>query len=151
MLDIAREGDVIVVWRLDRLERSLKDLIETAQTLEQRGIELRSLKENIDTTTPTGTLMFHMMAALADFERDVIRERTLAGLNAARARGRTEGRRKATETLRPEQLERAKQLYAARQNSIAEIMALTGFKSRATFYKYVANAERPAESEPSTL
>jgi DNA invertase Pin-like site-specific DNA recombinase len=151
MLDLARAGDVIVVWRLDRLGRSLKDLIETVQALEQRGIELRSLKENIDTTTPTGKLMFHMMAALAEFERDVIRERTLAGLDAARARGRKGGRRKASETLRPEQLDRAKQLYTARQNSIAEIMALTGFKSRATFYKYIVNAEKPGESKPSTL
>lgn len=142
MLDLARAGDVIVVWKLDRLGRSLKDLIETVQALEQREIELKSLKENIDTTTPTGKLMFHLMAALAEFERDVIRERTLAGLGAARARGRTGGRRKATETLRPEQLARAKELYAARQNSIAEIMALTGFKSRATFYKYVANPEK---------
>jgi DNA invertase Pin-like site-specific DNA recombinase len=121
-------GDVIVVWRRDRLGRSLKDLIETVQTLEQRGIELKSLKESIDTTTPTG-------------KRDVIRERTLAGLNAARVRGRTGGRRKATETLRPEQLARAKELYAVRQNSVAEIMALTGFKSRATFYKYVVSSE----------
>src|SRR5438477_6934633 len=92
LLDVARAGDVIVVWRLDRLGRSLKDLIETVQALEQRGIELKSLKENIDTTT--GKLMFHLMAALAEFERDVIRERTLAGLDAARARGRTGGRRK---------------------------------------------------------
>jgi DNA invertase Pin-like site-specific DNA recombinase len=142
MLDIARAGDVIVVWRLDRLGCSLKDLVETVQTLEQRGIELRSLKENIDTTTPTGKLMFHMMAALAEFERDVIRERTLAGLEAARARGRKGGRRKATQTLRPEQVDRAKELYAARQNTVAEIMALTGFKSRNTFYKYVVNGER---------
>src|SRR5437870_4832780 len=118
MLDIARAGDVIVVWRLDRLGRSLKDLVETVQALEQRGIELRSLKENIDTTTPTGKLMFHMMAALAEFERDVIRERTLAGLEAARARGRKGGRRKATQTLRPEQVDRAKALYAARQNTV---------------------------------
>jgi DNA invertase Pin-like site-specific DNA recombinase len=86
--------------------------------------------------------MFHMMAALAEFEHDVICERTLAGLDAARARGRTGGRRKATETLRPEQLARAKELYVARQNSIAEIIALTGFKSRATFYKYVVNSEK---------
>jgi hypothetical protein len=94
---------VIVVWRLDRLGRSLKDLIETVQALEQRGFELKSLKENIDTTTPTGKLMFHMMAALAEFEHDVIRERTLAGLDTTRTRGRTGGRRKASETLRPEQ------------------------------------------------
>ncbi len=141
MLDHARAGDVIVIWRLDRLGRSLKDLIETVQMLEQHGIELRSLKENIDTTTPTGKLMFHLMAALAEFERDVIRERTLAGLDAARARGRKGGRRKASETLRPEQLMRAKELYAAKENTVAEIMAITGFKSRNTFYKYVVNGE----------
>src|SRR5258708_10125850 len=146
MLDLARAGDVIVGWRLDRLGRSLKDLIETVQALEKRGIELRSLKENIDTTTPTGKLMFHMMAALAEFERDVIREPTLAGLEAARARGPKGGRRKASETLRPEQLERAKHLYAARQHSIAEIMALTGFKRRNTFYKYAVNAKQSAEN-----
>src|SRR5579883_2369902 len=80
MLDAARAGDVIVVWRLDRLGRSLKQLIETVNLLAERGIELRSLRENIDTTTPTGKLMFHIIAALAEFERDVIRERTLAGL-----------------------------------------------------------------------
>lgn len=142
MLDIVRQGDVIVVWRLDRLGRSLKALIETVTLLEQRRIELRSLKENIDTTTPTGKLMFHIMAALAEFERDIISERTLAGLEAARARGRKGGRRKATETLRPGQLERAKELYTAKNNTIAEIMALTGFKSRSTFYKYVVNGEK---------
>src|SRR5258708_15174559 len=87
LLDVARAGDVIVVWRLDRLGRSLKDLIETVQLLEQRGIELKSLKENIDTTTPTGKLMFNMMAALAEFERVVIRERTLADHDAAQSRG----------------------------------------------------------------
>jgi len=142
MLDLARSGDVIVVWRLDRLGRSLKDLIETVQALEKRDIELKSLKENIDTTTPTGKLMFHVMAALAEFERDVIRKRTLAGLDAARARGRSGGRRKAIEALRPEQVDRAKELYTARQNSVAEIMAITGFKSRATFYKYVVSSEK---------
>ncbi len=141
MLDLARAGDVIVVWKLDRLGRSLKDLIETVQTLEKRGIELRSLKENIDTTTPTGKLMFHMIAALAEFERDIISERTQAGLEAARARGRKGGRPKAIGKLRPGQLERAKELYEARNNTIAEIMKLTGFKSRATFYKYVVSGD----------
>ena len=86
MQDFARPSDVIVVWRLDRLGRSIKELIETMQMLEKRGIELKSLKENIDTSTPTGRLMFHLMATLAEFERDVIRERTQAGLEAARAR-----------------------------------------------------------------
>ena len=88
---------MIVVWRLDRLGRSLKQLIETVTMLAERGIELRSLKENIDTTTPTGKLLFHIIGAMAEFERDVISERTQAGLEAARARGRrggTEGDRK---------------------------------------------------------
>jgi len=142
MLDIARPGDIIVVWKLDRLGRSLKELIETVSGLSERGIELRSLKENIDTTTPTGKLMFHIIAALAEFERDIISERTQAGLEAARARGRKGGRPKATETLKPAQLARAKELYAAKQNSIAEIMIMTGFKSRATFYKYVVNTDQ---------
>src|SRR5437773_10523640 len=102
MLDLARAGDVIVVWRLDRLGRSLKDLIETVQAMEQRGIELKSFKENIDTCTPSGKLLFHLIAALAVFERDVIGERTLAGLDAVRAGGGTGGRSKASGTLRHE-------------------------------------------------
>ena len=91
MLDLARAGDVIVVWRLDRLGRSLKELIETVGKLGERGIELQSLKENIDATTSTGKLMFHIVAAMAEFERDIISERTIAGLESAR--GRKGGRR----------------------------------------------------------
>ncbi|MDQ2887567.1 MAG: recombinase family protein [Chloroflexota bacterium] len=141
MLDMLRPGDILVVWRLDRLGRSLKELIETVNLLAARGVELRSLKENIDTTTPTGRLMFHVIAALAEFERDIISERTQAGLEAARARGRKGGRPKATAKISPAQLARAKELYAAKQNSVAEIMTLTGFKRRNTFYKYVVNGE----------
>jgi DNA invertase Pin-like site-specific DNA recombinase len=137
-----RPGDIIVVWRLDRLGRNLKELIETVNQLAERGIELRSLKENIDTTTPTGKLMFHIIAALAEFERDVISERTQAGLEAARARGKRGGRPKATMKIRPGQLERAKELYAARNMTVDEIMHLTGFKSPATFYKYVVSGEK---------
>lgn len=137
MLDVARHGDLIVVWRLDRLGRSLKQLIATVSVLEERGIELRSLKEAIDTSTPTGKLMFHIIGAMAEFERDVIRERTQAGLEAARARGRRGGRPKASLTMEPRNLARAKALYAAKQNTIAEIMQMTGFKSRTTFYKYI--------------
>jgi DNA invertase Pin-like site-specific DNA recombinase len=147
MLDIARTGDIIVVWRLDRLGRSLKELIETVTMLAERGIELRSIKENIDTSTPTGKLMFHIMAALAEFERDIIQERTQAGLEAARARGRKGGRPKATEKLKPSQLDRARELYAARQYNIAEIMQLTGFKSRSTFYKYVVDKKDASASQ----
>ena len=101
MLDMARPGDVIVVWRLDRLGRSLKQLIETVTLLGSRGIELRSLKESIDTATPTGKLMFHIVAAMAEFERDVISERTQAGLEAARVRGRRGGRPKAIQKIEP--------------------------------------------------
>ena len=142
MLDIARAGDIIVVWRLDRLGRSLKELIETVNTLAERGIELKSLKENIDTSTPTGKLMFHIIAALAEFEHDIISERTQAGLEATRARGRKGGRPKATNKIPPDQLDRARKLYAAKQNTVEEIMKLTGFKNRSTFYKYVVNPEK---------
>jgi len=141
MLDAAQKGDVIVVWRLDRLGRSLKQLIETVTLFAERGIELRSLKENLDTTTPTGKLLLHIIGAMAEFEQDVISERTQAGLEAARARGRRSCRPKAIEKIEPRNLARAKALYAAKQNTIAEIMQMTGFKSRNTFYKYVVNAE----------
>lgn len=87
-----REGDTLVVWKLDRLARSLKQLIETVEELGGHGIGLKSLTESIDTTTSGGKLIFHIFAALAEFERGVIRERTKAGLEAARARGRTGGR-----------------------------------------------------------
>lgn len=87
----------LVVWKLDRLGRSLRHLVETVQTLQGHGIGFRSLQESLDTTTSGGKLVFHFFAALAEFERDVIRERTQAGLSAARARGRQgEGRRDAT-------------------------------------------------------
>lgn len=91
-IDYMREGDTLVIWKLDRLARSLKQLIETVESLAARGIGLRSLTEAIDTTTSGGKLIFHIFGALAEFERGVIRERTRAGLEAARARGRTGGR-----------------------------------------------------------
>jgi len=142
MLEMARPGDIIVVWRLDRLGRSLKELIETVTDLAARGIELKSLKENIDTTTPTGKFMFHVMAALTEFERDLISERTLAGLEAARARGRKGGRPAATKGISAANLERARELYASQRMSVAEIMKRTGFRSRTTFYKYVVKEEQ---------
>jgi DNA invertase Pin-like site-specific DNA recombinase len=91
-LDTLRAGDSLVVWKLDRLARSLKQLIETVELLENRGIGLRSLTEAIDTTTAGGKLVFHVFGALAEFERSIIRERTKAGLDAARARGKKGGR-----------------------------------------------------------
>lgn len=100
-----RDGDVLVVWRLDRLGRSLPHLIETISALEARGVGFRSLTENIDTTTPGGRLIFHVFGALGQFERDLIRERTKAGLAAAAARGRKGGRKP---VVTAEKLQRAR-------------------------------------------
>jgi DNA invertase Pin-like site-specific DNA recombinase len=94
LFDHIREGDCVVVWRLDRIARSLKDLIDLSAELERRGAQLISLHENIDTTTTTGKLFFHIFGALAEFERNLIIERTQAGLSAARARGRKGGRKR---------------------------------------------------------
>lgn len=94
-LNYIREGDTIVVWKFDRLARSLRQLIETVEELEGRGIGLKSLTENIDTGTSGGRLVFHIFGALAEFERSIIRDRTVAGLTAAKARGRVGGRPKA--------------------------------------------------------
>src|SRR2546427_451226 len=113
-----REGDTLVVWRLDRLGRSLKHLIETITELNNRKIGFKSLTENIDTTTSGGKLIFHIFGALAEFERDIIRERTLAGLQAARARGRLGGKPKA---LTPKQQSIAQALYNDKTTPIDEI------------------------------
>lgn len=104
-----REGDTLVVWKLDRLGRSMTHLLQTVTELEGRGVGFRSLTENVDTTTPTGRLVFHIFGALGQFERDLIRERTSAGLKAAAARGRKGGRPKAA-TL--EKVARARTLIA---------------------------------------
>ena len=92
-IDVLRSGDTLTVWRLDRLGRSLKDLVAIISDLEERGVGFRSINESIDTTTPGGKLVFHIFAALAEFERSLIQERTRAGLAAARARGRKGGRK----------------------------------------------------------
>jgi DNA invertase Pin-like site-specific DNA recombinase len=136
-LEVARAGDTLIVWRLDRLGRSLKDLITLAELLEQRKVGLKSLKEALDTSSSGGRLIFHMFGALAEFERDLIRERTQAGLNAARARGRLGGRPK---LLTPEKRRLAVQLYHAKEHSIAEICRLMGI-SKPTLYSYLAEAD----------
>jgi DNA invertase Pin-like site-specific DNA recombinase len=105
-----RSGETLVVWKLDRLGRSMAHLIETVRGLEKRGIGFRSLTEGVDTTTPGGTLIFHLFGALAQFERDLIRERTRAGLKAAEARGRKGGRKP---SVTPEKLARARALVAS--------------------------------------
>ncbi len=129
-----RPGDTLVVWRLDRLGRSLQHLIETIAGLAERGIGFKSLTEQIDTTTSGGKLVFHVFGALAEFERDLIRERTHAGLAAARARGRTGGRPKVLADAKKVALAQA--LYDGGQADVGTICKTLGI-SRATFYRYV--------------
>jgi DNA invertase Pin-like site-specific DNA recombinase len=137
-LSYLRSGDTLVVWRLDRLGRSLRDLIATISLLEQRHIGFKSLTEQIDTTTSGGKLIFHIFGALAEFERNLIRERTQAGLLAARARGRRGGRPKA---LTDKQVSIAKALYTDAKTAIPEICRTLKI-SKATFYRYVKPPER---------
>jgi DNA invertase Pin-like site-specific DNA recombinase len=134
--EIIRPGDVVVVWRLDRLGRSLRHLIEIMTDLEQRKIGFQSLQESIDTTTPGGKLVFHIFGALAEFERNLIRERTKAGLEAARARGKTGGRR---HKLNATQRSLAVDLYHQKKLSLIEICQSLGI-SKPTLYAYVRGA-----------
>ena len=131
--ELLRKGDVLVVWRLDRLGRSLKHLIELMAELEGQGIGFQSMTEAIDTTTPGGKLVFHIFGALAEFERNLIRERTHAGLEAARARGRKGGRRK---KLGDKQRALAVELYREKKHTVGEICQMVGI-SRPTLYAYV--------------
>src|ERR687885_586712 len=131
-LEYVRQGDTLVVWRLDRLGRSLKHLIETITRLNDRHIGFKSITENIDTTTSGGKLVFHIFGALAEFERELIRERAKAGLLAARARGRRGGRPK---TLKDKKVAMAQALYNDKHNPIAEICKTLNI-SRATLYRY---------------
>lgn len=128
-----REGDTLVVWRLDRLARSLKDLIQWVNELEEDKISFKSLQEAIDTSTPSGKLVFHIFGALAEFERNLIRERTMAGLTSARARGKLGGR--------PEKIDKAMKkkiigLYNSKELSVKEICETMGI-SKPTMYKYL--------------
>ena len=135
-LEYVREGDTLVVWRLDRLGRSLKHLIETITALNNRKIGFKSITENIDTTTSGGKLVFHIFGALAEFERDIIKERTRAGVQAARTRGRTGGRPKATTLKTPKKISMAQALYDNKNNTIEEICKTLNI-SRATLYHYI--------------
>jgi DNA invertase Pin-like site-specific DNA recombinase len=132
-LDYLREGDSLVVWRLDRLGRSLQHLIETVKQLEERGVGFHSLTESIDTTTSGGRLVFHIFGALAEFERNLIRERTQAGLAAARARGRKGGRPRILDAKKIQLLHK---LYKEREHSINEVCEILGI-SRSTLYEYL--------------
>lgn len=135
MLEQLRPGDTVVVWRLDRLGRSLRNLIDLVSEFASRGVGFVSLTESIDTTTPGGKLIFHIFGALAEFERDLIRERTMAGLAAARARGRRGGR---PTVWTPEKLRIARQMYNSREHEVAEIARVLGI-SRASVYRALSS------------
>ena len=131
VLDQLRAGDTLVVWRLDRLGRSLRYLIDTVTALAERGVGFRSVTEAIDTTAAGGRLVFHLFGALAQFEREVIRDRTVAGLASARARGRVGGR---PPKLTAEQTRTARRLYEERELTVAEIGRVLGV-SRTSIYR----------------
>src|SRR5271167_1661119 len=143
-LDYARSGDTLIVWKLDRLARSMKQLIETVEALRVRGIGFRSLTEAIDTTTAQGVLVFHMFSALAEFERALIRERTRAGLAAAKRMGRTGGR---PAKLSEDDLDVARTLLANPDIPVADVAERLGV-SPATLYRYLPAAK--AANSPSS-
>ena len=138
MMEMLREGDVVVVWRLDRLGRSVQNLVELMNRFQEMGVGFVSLNEAIDTTTPGGILVFNIFAALAQFERDLIRERTNAGLEAARARGRRGGR---PAKLDAKQVSEIRRLYNSKTVTVNQIAAMMGV-GRATIYRALGSDGR---------
>ena len=132
-LSFLREGDTFVVWRLDRLGRTLRQLIELVQDLEDRGVQFISLKENINTSTPSGKLFFHITGAFAEMERELIRERTIAGLEAARARGRKGGRKF---KLTSNDVDKIKKMYESKTVEIVDICKMFRI-TKPTLYNYL--------------
>lgn len=137
-LAFLRPGDTFIVWKLDRAGRSLRHLMELLGALQARDISFVSLTEQIDTTTPSGKLIFHLLGALAEFERDLIRERTNAGLAAARARGNVGSRPRKLQSNAKVAL--ARHMFASKSHTIQEISSTLGI-SRATLYRYVKKVE----------
>lgn len=133
-----RRGDTLMVWKLDRLGRSVRQLVELVAALEREGIHFASITDRIDTATPAGRFFFHVMAALAEMERDLIRERTRAGLHAAKARGRLGGRRP---KLTPQQLAHAKKLLEDPETTGAEVAETFGV-ARSTLYRSIGRRPR---------
>lgn len=139
-LEYVREGDVLVVWRLDRLGRSLRHLLDVVHGLGEAGVQFKSISDGIDTTTSAGKLMFKIVGAIGEFERELIVERTQAGLAAARARGRVGGR---PSTATPAKLARAKRLLTEGHLTTEEVARAVG-TSRATLYRWLAEPKRVA-------
>ncbi|WEV65621.1 recombinase family protein [Bifidobacterium sp. ESL0764] len=143
MLDTLRKGDVVTVWKLDRLGRSVQNLVVLVNLFKQRGVEFRSLTEQMDTTTPGGVLVFNVFAAMAQFERDLIRERTNAGLQAARRRGRKGGRKP---KLTSAQAERVRELYDSKAVTVDEI-ARQYDVGRTTVYRALDRAKTQTKTQ----
>lgn len=141
-LEQLREGDVLVVWHLDRLGRSLKHLIDTIQQLNDQGIGFQSIKESIDTTTTGGKLIFHIFSALAEFERNLIRDRTNAGLQAARARGKKGGR---PPRLSTKDIDKMIGYYHDGKNTVDEICKIFGI-GRTSFYNYLRKSQKAIQA-----
>jgi len=142
-----RPGDILVIWKLDRLGRSLRHLVELAGTLMEQDVGLRSLNDPIDTTTPQGRLAFNLFASLAEFERDLIRERTQAGLTAARARGRKGGRPKGLHPQAERTACAAETLYREQRLSVREIAEELGI-AKSTLYEYLRHRGVPIGGRP---
>lgn len=140
MLDKLREGDKVVVYKLDRISRSTKHLIELAELFKEKGVEFVSIQDSIDTSTPMGTFFFTIMAGISQLERDIISDRTKAGLEAARARGRKGGRPAASQA----KIDQAITLYDSKKYTVPEITEMTGV-SKTTLYKYVKEREGAAK------
>ena len=146
-LDVARDGDALVIWKLDRIGRSLPHVVGLVGDLQKRGVGLKVLTGDVDTTTPTGRLVFGIFATLAEFERDLIHERTMAGLAAARARGRSGGRPR---VMTRQKLKAAMALMADRENAARDVAAQLGV-SVSTLYAYVDAEGRPRERATELL
>ncbi len=131
LLKCARDGDTVVVWRLDRLGRSLRNLVELIAELQARGVGIKSLQENIDTNTASGKLFLHIFAALAEFERELGRERTMAGLKSASERGRKGGRPRLMDQSK---IQQAKTLHKEKSIPVQEICRTLGV-SKGTLYR----------------
>jgi DNA invertase Pin-like site-specific DNA recombinase len=135
MMDYLREGDTLVVLKFDRIGRSIKHLLDTIHQLDTRGVKVESLTEGLDTSTPGGKLVMHIFAAIAEFERDLIRERTQIGLAAARARGKKGGRKPA---LNADAIAQVRKLSADKSNSVNDLCQTFGI-SRSTYYRYIGD------------
>lgn len=131
-----RSGDIIIVWKLDRLGRSIRDLVNIIDEFKLKGVQFRSIVDNFDTTTPNGRLFFNIVAALAEYEREMIKDRTLAGLESARQRGRVGGRRPGLSQEAKNKAAAAKHLYLDEKLPIEEILKTLKI-SRATLYRYL--------------